>query len=324
MEPEYDDSIYASEESGDEEALSWISWYCSLSGHEFFCEVEEEFIDDDFNLTGLSQMVNYYNEALDIILDIDNEEDEDKLEGSEMAMVEMSADVLYGLIHARYIITRMGLQQMAEKYENGEFGTCPRFLCNFTPVLPCGRTDQPDRDTVKLFCPNCLDIYNPSSAKYHSVDGAFFGTTFPNLFFDTYPELLPKQPSMIYTPKIFGFKISEKSKIGSRVRWLRMQPEDKSILATQKDEEADKNNDNDEGKDGKRNEKPSENQIPDVDIETNDKKDGDKGSRKHEQENNQSRVRGKDIAIEQNSLKSNYSEAKHTQISLPRTPAVVK
>ena len=47
------------EASGSEEDVaSWISWFCSLKGNEFFCEIEEDYIQDDFNLSGLCSQVN--------------------------------------------------------------------------------------------------------------------------------------------------------------------------------------------------------------------------------------------------------------------------
>jgi casein kinase II subunit beta len=46
---------------------SWISSYCSLIGHEYFAEVSEEFIEDDFNLTGLQSQVAMYKEALEVL-----------------------------------------------------------------------------------------------------------------------------------------------------------------------------------------------------------------------------------------------------------------
>ena len=57
--------------SASDEDMSWISWFVSLKGNEFFCEVEEEYIQDDFNLTGLSSLVPYYDYALDMVLDVD-------------------------------------------------------------------------------------------------------------------------------------------------------------------------------------------------------------------------------------------------------------
>jgi casein kinase II subunit beta len=88
---------------------SWIQWHCSLTGNNFFCEVERGFIEDSFNLFGLKQFVNDYSKALDIILD--------RLRTHEIESEELSrsASVLYGLIHARYIVTSNGLEMMVSK-----------------------------------------------------------------------------------------------------------------------------------------------------------------------------------------------------------------
>jgi casein kinase II subunit beta len=37
-----------------------------MLGHEYFAEVTEEFIEDDFNLTGLQSQVPMYKEALEV------------------------------------------------------------------------------------------------------------------------------------------------------------------------------------------------------------------------------------------------------------------
>lgn len=50
---------------------TWISWFCSLPGHEYFCEVTEDFIEDDFNLTGLNALVPFWKEAMEIVLDVE-------------------------------------------------------------------------------------------------------------------------------------------------------------------------------------------------------------------------------------------------------------
>ena len=48
---------------------SWISWFLSSKGNEYFCEVEDDYILDRFNLTGLNTEVQNYTQALDLITD---------------------------------------------------------------------------------------------------------------------------------------------------------------------------------------------------------------------------------------------------------------
>lgn len=108
---------------------------------------------------------------------------------SDYSMIETSSELLYGLIHQRFITSRQGIQVMYDKYLSNHFGFCPRVNCASARVLPCGYSDTPGTETVKLFCPSCCDIYVPPNSRFQAVDGAYFGTTFPTLFLMTFPEL---------------------------------------------------------------------------------------------------------------------------------------
>jgi len=181
---------------------------------------------------------------------------------SDLSIIESSAEMLYGLIHQRFICSRAGIQQMSEKYELAHFGVCPRTFCDQVRTLPVGTSDVPGEDTVKLFCPSCLDIYVPPNSRFQTVDGAFFGRTFGALFLLTFPEYdLSKKgqevlggrsasasgeneerekingmnahnlaPGLgkgkVYEPKIYGFKVSERARSGPRMGWLRKRPAD--------------------------------------------------------------------------------------------------
>ncbi|KAK1364625.1 Casein kinase II subunit beta [Heracleum sosnowskyi] len=205
-----EDSESDSEESdvsgSDGEDTSWISWFCNLRGNEFFCEVDDDYIQDDFNLCGLSSQVPYYDYALDLILDVESSHG-DTLTEEQNELIESAAEMLYGLIHVRYILTSKGMAAMLEKYKNYDFGRCPRVYCCGQPCLPVGQSDIPRSSTVKIYCPKCEDIFYPRSKYQGNIDGGYFGTTFPHLFLMTYGHLKPQKANQSYVQRVFGFKL---------------------------------------------------------------------------------------------------------------------
>jgi casein kinase II subunit beta len=130
-------------------------------------QVDREFIEDNFNLYGLRALVPHYNEALDVILDIErmgdapNEEKKVSLTMSQVIVylmltlfvqvkIQSSAEYLYGLIHARFVLTNDGLNAVLEKFYKADYGRCPRTHCMDQPVLPAAASDNPNEDAVKV------------------------------------------------------------------------------------------------------------------------------------------------------------------------------
>lgn len=64
----------------------------------------------------------------------------------------------------------------------------------------------------------------PKSSRHASIDGAYFGTSFPHIFLQCFTNLIPPKTaervdqfqlpgSLQYVPKLFGFKIREYGEI---------------------------------------------------------------------------------------------------------------
>jgi len=205
-----DDISVNSSSSLESEEFGWIGYFLTLKGNEFFCHVDTEFITDSFNLTGLSTQVENYKIAFELIndqIDLDDPQHADVINDQTRSMLETDAEIIYGLIHASYILTNRGLHCMLEKYRHNEFGTCPRVNCNGQATLPCGISDIKGKASVKLFCPKCDEIYRPKTQHHENIDGAFFGTTFAHLFFLIFPELKSSKSKDYYIAKVFGFKL---------------------------------------------------------------------------------------------------------------------
>ena len=65
-----EDALESSSEEGSSlDEPTWVSWFCMLRNHEFFCEVDPAFVQDRFNLYGLKEIVGpLYGEAMTMIL----------------------------------------------------------------------------------------------------------------------------------------------------------------------------------------------------------------------------------------------------------------
>jgi casein kinase II subunit beta len=109
------------------------------------------------------------------------------------------------------------MHRMFDKYQDAEFGTCPRVCCQGQHCLPVGMSDQQRSYPVNVYCPRCQELYYPRSTKQAGLDGAYFGTTFAHMFLLTYPDLIPRKSptatlnSERYIPKIYGFRIHQDS-----------------------------------------------------------------------------------------------------------------
>uniref|UniRef100_A0A1I8FKV3 Casein kinase II subunit beta n=1 Tax=Macrostomum lignano TaxID=282301 RepID=A0A1I8FKV3_9PLAT len=158
-------------------AANWIAEFCDRPGNEFFCKVDEDYIRDRFNLTGLALTALLLDgpEQLDLASD-----------DPQLETLQRSAELLYGLIHVRFIMSVQGMPQMVAKWMLGPLWSLPPCLLRKT----AGLSDIPGEATVKVYCPRCMEVYVPNSSRHLHVDGA--------------PTLAQANQ---FAPSLYGFKI---------------------------------------------------------------------------------------------------------------------
>lgn len=181
--------------------MSFIEWFHSRSCGQFFAHVDPEFIVEASKDQEICKHIDKIEESLKIVLSTDfNPETTDK------ELVHQATD-LYGLAHKKYLTTEEGQKQMIEKKEKSLFPRCPRLLCHGEVCLPCGICDEIGKEKMKLFCPNCTDIYEYDGLCSKDIDGAYFGKKWIHIIIDKYPSLTPENPPEEFIPQVYGFQV---------------------------------------------------------------------------------------------------------------------
>lgn len=170
----------------------------------YFVEIDTDYITDKFNLTGLPQEFADFEETWRVLVS-----DRPFASGGNVGLNDLLS--LYGLIHARFIMTSAGVHKMKRKIFAGEYGCCLRYFCRRQFLIPAALSCVFGEEGAVLYCPNCEDVYAVDGA-FGYLDGAFFGPSFAAFFVLSYPEsFLSMQQdatkSLVYTPKIFGFRL---------------------------------------------------------------------------------------------------------------------
>lgn len=178
---------------------AWLDDFLNTVRGSLFVRIDNDYLMSSSNYYDLKSHFCNFSSAVDLI----RVGSSDKVDPS----VEKEAMVIYGMLHARYLMTESGIQAMYAKYKKKEFQQCPRAFCKGFRCLPYGLSEKVEQHSVRMFCPNCFDVYNAANTKFRCIDGAFFGSNYIHMFLEKYKNLVSNEPKRVYVPKIFGFKI---------------------------------------------------------------------------------------------------------------------
>lgn len=185
--------------------MSWRDWFLSQPFAQYFVKIDDNFLNDTMNYYGIRQKVSNFSLSLEIIKGPYIPKENYTLNWPPL--INDYAMILYGLLHAKYLSTSQGLDLMFEKYKQNSFEKCPRSLCQGIQCLPFGNSNDIGNSTLKLFCPNCNDIYHINNEDCQYLDGAFFGNNWVHLFLRKFPSIIPSGIPKKYVPRLFGYQL---------------------------------------------------------------------------------------------------------------------
>jgi casein kinase II subunit beta len=221
----------------------WVRKFLSARPKDTLLPIPREYLSDGFNLVQLAPIVEkigrmeggyvppaissdtsfpLFKAALRLILSNDD--------GPTPLSVQRAAEVLYTLVHARYVISPRGLDTVrsvlrrSDGSVNPVFGRCPRIRCRGMPLIPYGDSDNFDaRNSVstraKRYCSCCGEKFYMWDSK---ADESAWGTSFCHLFLmiygstvfsDLHMEKSDAVTSTDVQQRIFGFQVHPASQL---------------------------------------------------------------------------------------------------------------
>lgn len=192
-----------SEESTRSYEDSWVTQFLADKKNQSLLRVHENFLSDRFNLHGLREKIEGFEEAYLAIQD---------KRASTNYEVEST---VYLLIHQRYLLTKIGLEGVLERVLSWDFGECSRVGCKNSPYMPVGLSNEPHKSGTKVYCYNCASMYEPTRSDLKKLDGCAWGTSFPHLLLLTYPYHFEKTISDPFVPRVYGFQVADPDEFDS-------------------------------------------------------------------------------------------------------------
>ncbi|AFN83924.1 casein kinase II subunit beta [Encephalitozoon romaleae SJ-2008] len=173
----------------------WVGDFMHRKENHAIVRVPDEFLEDRFNIIGLDRYIKNLEETYNSILD----------KGPRRNLKEESS--LYYLIHQRYIFTKSGLEAILDKVMSREYGVCPRVGCKSSVgMVPVGLSDGPSKSSTKIYCHNCVNVYEPKG-NLQLLDGCAWGRSFPHFLILAHSYHFPSRMYEEYVPRIYGFRI---------------------------------------------------------------------------------------------------------------------